>query len=738
MALDVKKSLGRFVGEARDHVARLEAGVAVLDSGSADSETVNALFRSAHTIKGSSRMLKLTSITETAHQLEEVLGALRDGKLAHTLELGSLLIRGVDAISALVEQVEVVGSELPPPDPALCEALSRAVVGETISVSSLPSSHDREGEPAVKPPSSLAREGEGGGTEQLASIAGRVSDTVRVRLDKLDDLVKWMGEVISNQVKLHQRMLEARALDRAAQSLLVASGLCPPAGLIEQAQTLHRFAVALRNDIEEQERLTRGLNDRALVMRMLPLSIIFDPAARTARELARSLGKEVRCEVSGGEIELDRQMIDRLGDALTHILRNAVDHGVESPEERRALGKSPISRIRLTAHQEGAGVVIEVADDGRGLDRAKILAKAVQKRLIDPIHGATMTDDQVAELIFQPGLSTSAIITDLSGRGVGLDAVKRTLIDDLHGAVSVSSSPGQGTTFTLQLPLSLALIRVLLFEVAGQAFGLAAHHVAELIRAPLAETIQVAGRPALVLRNEFVPLIPLTELIGLSATGVNEAARQSRDDAHLVVVIGVRQAKLGLVVNQLLDERDRVIKPLPEHLRGAGLVGGMVVTGANELVSVLQAPALLEAARRNAATVRSLLRESTPSRRTRNHHILIVDDSLNTREIEKEVLEAYGYRVTLAEDGLDGWQKAVGGQFDAVLTDVEMPGMDGFSLTAKLRENAKYQTTPIVIITSREKEEDKRRGIQVGADAYIVKGDFDQSNLVGALQNLLG
>lgn len=749
MALDVKKFLGRFVGEARDHLARLEAGVAALDSGAADGETVNALFRSAHTIKGSSRMLKLAPITETAHQLEEVLGALRDGKLAHSPDLGSLLMRGVDAISALVEQVETTGSELPPPDLALCNALGRAATGEAISASPLfpTPSHTEEDAPAVKlssPPAEPER-----GTEPLpvpatldALPVSRLPDTVRVRLDKLDDLVKWMGEVISSQVKLHQRMLEARALDRAVQSLLIASGPHPPVELVEQAQTLHRFVVALRDDVQEQERLTSGLNDRALVMRMLPLNIIFDPVARTVRELAHSLGKDVRCEVNGGEIELDRQIIDRLSDALTHILRNAVDHGLESPDERRALGKSPVSRIRLTARHDGAGVAIEIADDGRGLDRAKILAKAVQKRLIDPIHAATLTDDQVAELIFQPGLSTSAIITDLSGRGVGLDAVKRTLIDDLHGAVSVSSLPGQGTAFIFQLPLSLALIRVLLFEAAGQTFGLVAHHVTELIRVPPAATILVAGRPALVLHNEFVPLIPLTELLGLpeSEAGQDAAARGGRDDTHLVVVIGVRQAKLGLVIDQLLDEQDRVIKPLPEHLRGAGLVGGLVVTGANELISILQAPALLEAARRTrrAATVRHLPEASAPSRHGRDYHLLVVDDSLNTREIEKEVLEACGYRVTLAEDGLDGWQKAVGGRFDAVLTDVEMPGLDGFSLTAKLRENAKYQTTPIVIITSREKEEDKRRGIQVGADAYIVKGDFDQSSLVSTLRNLLG
>ncbi|MDQ5911503.1 MAG: two-component system, chemotaxis family, sensor kinase CheA, partial [Pseudomonadota bacterium] len=693
MALDVKKFLGRFVGEARDHVARLETGLTALENGAADGEAINALFRSAHTIKGSSRMLKLASITDTAHQLEEVLGALREGRIVHTPELGSLLMRAVDAILVLVEQVESIGTELPPPDQALCEALSRAAVGaSTPPPNPLPESTSDDtpstpplsplppvaGESTSKTPSPLVGEGRGGGS---------AADTVRVRLGKLDDLVKLMGEVVSNQVKLRQRALEARTLDRALQSLLAVCGACPE--FAESALVLHRFAETLRDDVQEQERLTSRLSDQALIMRMLPLSQVFDPAARMARELARSLGKDVRCEVGGGEIELDRQMIDRLNDVLTHLLRNAVDHGLESTEKRRAAGKSPISRLSLTARQEGAGVVVEIGDDGQGLNREKILAKAMQKGLIDPGHSAALTDDQVAELIFQPGLSTSAIITDLSGRGVGMDVVKRTIVDELHGAISVASRQGGGTVFAFKLPLSLAMMRVLLFQSADQVLGLAAHHVVELVRVSAGDTLTVVGRPALVLRNEFVPLIPLTELLGRSA------AENTGDDRLLVVVIGVNQAKLGLVIDRLLDERDMVIKPLPEHLRNVGLVGGIVVTGANELVSVLQAPALLDAARRarRETILHGATPDRTPSRSLQAYHILVVDDSLNTREIEKEVLEACGYRVTLAEDGLDGWRKAVAGRFDAVLTDVEMPGLDGFSLTARLRENEKYQST---------------------------------------------
>ncbi|WP_296805531.1 hybrid sensor histidine kinase/response regulator [Thiocapsa sp.] len=766
MALDITKFIGRFVDEAREHIARLETGLATLGTaGDGGRDGIDALFRSAHTIKGSSRMLKLASIAETAHHLEDVLGVLREGKIQPDPALAALLMRGVDAIGAMIEEVAAsgAGAACGPPDQALCERLTRAAAGDWSEPSPPPipeqsAAADAHSIPdairgnipsAAPPPPPSATDPtpqtpQPTGTEAATSI--RAPETVRVRMDKLDTLVKLMGEMVSNQARLRHVLGEARRLDATARALAARTLAETGAESAELARALHGFTLDLRDLTLDQERLIGELNDRALGMRMLPLGTVMDPIARVARELGRSLGKEIRCETSGSEIELDRQIIDHLGDALVHLVRNAIDHGIESTEERLAAGKPALGEIRLSARQEGGAVLIAISDDGRGLDRARIIEKALQKGLIEVGASHEITDEQVADLIFHPGFSTSAIITEVSGRGVGMDVVKRVITDELQGSVSINSRPGAGTTLTLKLPLSLAVMRILLLEAAGHCFGITAPHVSELIRTTRSETIQVAGRPAVVLRNELVPLIPLADLLGLPAPAESSARRRQGldEEALLVVIIGVRQAKLGLVVDQLVDERDMVLKPLPEHMRGrgalGGLVGGVVVTGTNALVSLLQAPALLDAARRiRGEAIKAAVKDSAPRHDGhQGQHILVVDDSLNTREIEKEVLEASGYRVTLAEDGLDGWQKAVGGRFDAVLTDVEMPGLDGFSLTAKLRENDKYRSTPIIIVTSRQTREDKQRGIQVGADAYIVKGDFDQSNLVDTLRNLLG
>ncbi len=721
MAIDIRKFIGRFVEEARDHLARLGEGLAALDAGRADPEGVNALFRSAHTIKGSSRMLRLASITEIAHRLEDVLGAMRDGSLAYSAPLGQLLYRALDQLADLVDRLAQGGdgASLPAPDGALCQALAQAAG---------PAAPGEEASAAPAEPIESAEPPAAAVAVAAPEPRLQAAETVRVRLSKLDELIKLMGEVVSSHARMRERLADIHALERS-----LAASLGDGA-----AQGLRQFARLLKDDVQAQEALMDELHDKTLLMRMLPLAIVLEPAARLVRELARSVGKQVECSIGGTEIELDRQLIDKLSDPIIHLIRNAIDHGIELPAARAAAGKPAQGRLRLSARQDGGWVVIEVADDGGGIPVAAVREKAVKKGLLSAEKAAALTDQEAIDLIFLPGFSTSSIITDPSGRGVGMDVVRQTVLDELQGAVGIETRPGQGTTFSLRLPMSLAMMRVLLVQAHGLPWGFTAQHVVELQRVPAQALMQVAERQVVIVRNEFVPVVPLAELLRVPAPAAPAGGpgAQERHPGLLLVVLQVRSEKIAVQVDGLLDERDMVIKPLPPHLRRLPLVSGMVITGRNEMVNVLHAPALLEQARRlrgqGVQAGAAAHASATPYR------VLVVDDSLNTREIEKDVLQAYGYHVTLAEDGVDGLRKAMEGEFDAILTDVEMPHMDGFTLTARLREEDRYRDTPIVIITSREKEEDKRRGMQVGADAYIVKGDFDQNNLVETLRTLLG
>ena len=713
MALDLKKFTARFVDEARDHLRQLEDGLAAFHGGMADQETINTVFRSAHTIKGSARMLKLSAINETAHRLEDVLGAMRSGGLAYSAELGRLLERGIDAIAGLVEQV-ADGTAPPHADPSLCEELSRAAAA-ALGVDTTALAVEAA-EPAPSPDAGAPTPP---AAPPPAASAARLKapDTVRVSMGKLDELIKLMGEVVSSHATLRQRVVDLRHLQHAqtAQQDPVVTGL-------------RDFARDLKDDVLAQELLMEELHRKALVMRMLPLGMVFESAPRMVRELARSMGKDIECSVSGTDIELDRQIIDHLGDPILHLLRNAVDHGVEDPDSRRRSGKAAVGRVHLAARQDAAGVVIEVGDDGGGIPLAAIRDKAVRKKLMTVEQAAALSEAEVIDLIFRPGFSTNAIVTDVSGRGVGMDVVKRCIVDELQGGIQVDTRPGEGTRFLLRLPLSLAVMRVLLVEAGGETFAFTAQQVAHLIRVPPDKVLRVAGRPAVVDHNEFLPVVNLAGLLSLPPRPgpVGEDL--------LLVVVQVRNEKLAFQVDALVDERDMVIKPLPAHLSHLAMVSGMVVTGRNALVAVLHAAVLMELARK----VRAEARPGQASGERPRTRVLVVDDSLNIREIEKDVLEAHGYTVTLAEDGRDGLNKALGGEFDAVLTDVEMPSMDGFALTQALRGDERYRDIPIIIITSRQKEEDKRRGIEVGADAYIVKGDFEQSSLIETLRGLLG
>lgn len=765
--MDMAKFLARFVEEARDHVNKLNEGLVRLENHPEDSETINDVFRSAHTIKGSSRMMKLTSIGEVAHKMEDALGALREQKIHHSKDLADVLFKGIDCIAGLIEKV-AAGQRLDEDTTALCDELTKAAEGQFVSAggavpatpkaTSETSSHavveERKGQEVTEDgnekPEKTPQQPEKvpvtdtllqdvSQSATLRERAPRPLESIRVNAEKLDELIRLMGEIVSNQNRLKQRLSDIREAEKAAKrntDLTAYLGQVDTSHngnlseIIQSGRSLHgklkQLSLSMRDDANMQELLTSELQEKALMLRMVPLSIVFDSLPRLVRDLSRSQGKDVELLIEGGDIGLDKKMIEKIGDPLVHMLRNAVDHGTESPEERLKAGKREQGTITLSASYDAGSVLIELSDDGGGIPLDRIREKALRKKMVSEADLKAMTDDEIMELIFQPGFSTSAIITDISGRGVGMDVVRKNIVEELKGSIKIETRAGRGTRFFLRLPMTLAVMRVLLVEASGAKFAITTHYVAEIIRVPESDIITVLNSKAIRLREELIPVVHLETVLNLAGTNGEENGNL------LVLITCVGHEKLGIIVDALLDEEDMVIKSLPPHMKNIRLVSGVTISGRNEVINIIHVPGLIKEAGETKHTRAPEKKEGGAAR------ILVVDDSVNTREIEKSILEAYGYAVDLAEDGMEAVEKTREKRYDLVITDVEMPRLNGFSLTERLRMDDSYRDTPIIIMTSREKDEDKKRGIMVGANAYIVKGAFDQTNLLETVQNLIG
>ena len=728
MAFDCSKFLARFIEESREHIDKINDGLLSLKKNPDDPETMNGIFRSAHTIKGSSRMMKLTSIAEMAHKLEDTLDVLKGKKIQLSKEVSSLLFRTIDIIADMIDQA-AAGKEYPVVDKELCIALEKAAKGEFQDTS----------QPADSKSSDTISDEflpmAGKSTEKTTESKGY--ETIRINAEKLDGLINLIGELVSNHSRLKQRYFDIKEVEKLAwENVKLFSNIenwdfgADRDTIINRVQSfclkLKQITLSFKDDLSSQESLSSELQENALQTRMLPLSIVFNSLHRAARDISKSFSKDVELIIEGEDTELDKKVIEKIGAPFMHMIRNSIDHGIESPEKRLDAGKSERGVIKLSASYEGGSVLIELSDDGRGISLEKIKKNALQKKILDEDTLNKISESEIIDLIFYPGFSTSPIITDISGRGVGMDVVKKNIIQDLKGTIRIVTKEGKGTIFYIRLPLTLAIMRVLLITVSDITYAIPSNYIDEILKIPQTKIINVLGKKAVRLREEIIPVANLAKLLNLPNKGYK--------DELLIILINLGGEKLGFVVDSLLEEDDIVIKPLPSHMQNNKWVSGVIIMGDNMLVNVLNVSTIRDAAK-ELKDVERFKKMAKPEKKDTN--ILVVDDSINTREIEKSILEAYGYKVNLASDGMDAFEKAKEFIYDLIITDVEMPRMDGFSLTEKLRTHDVYKHTPVIILTSREKEEDKRRGIQVGANAYIVKGTFDQSNLLDTVQSLV-
>ncbi|MCT7983317.1 hybrid sensor histidine kinase/response regulator [Laspinema sp. A4] len=583
-------------------------------------------------------------------------------------------------------------------------------------------------------------------------------DTIRVETRNLDSLMTQTGELTVSKIRIAHRLAEVEEIvtlweEWSRDSFVNRFALEEVMrgnhnGALDRLQSFHhrseerlerlgQIVNRLRNSVYEDnarlDTIADELEEGIRTLRLLPLSTIFTLFPRMVRDLAKQEGKQVELLIEGGETRADKRILEEMKDPLMHIIRNAIDHGIETPGDRQQTGKPPKATIVLKGYQTANNIVIEIRDDGRGLDVEKIKQTAIKRGICREEELATMTPHQIHSLIFTPGFSTRTFVTEVSGRGVGLDVV-RTNVERLKGSIHIDSTPGVGTTLRLSLGTTLATAHVLLVEVEGIAYALPVEFVQLARLVPENDIFALEGRETIILEGQPVSVVKLADLLELPPRGILNSSKSMNNSSLPCIILQVGEERLGLLVDALVDEQDVVLKPQSKLLKRVRNVAGATILGTGEVCMVLNPHDLLKSVRKPG---KSISHPKPQPQGDRKLLVLLVEDSIATRTQEKRILENAGYEVVTAVDGMDGYNKLRSRDFDAVISDVQMPNLDGLGLVTKIRQHQEYSELPIILVTSLASDDDKRRGAEAGANSYIPKSSFNQEVLLETLKRLI-
>ncbi|MBN9684987.1 MULTISPECIES: hybrid sensor histidine kinase/response regulator [unclassified Corallococcus] len=769
----LKKSLlKKFQEVTADRLQKIQLGVIDLEKETAE-QAAEDVARELHTMKGEARMLGLAAIGQLAHAAEDVLRAEREGKTA-TETATDVMLRACDVLSDLIEDLdaahtgtsateemvkalsEVSGhpvpalgpvrrpaSSAPPPPPkpaaqapvappAAAPVAQAPVAQAPVSVQAPPRVAEPVAVAAPHPPA--AKEEEAPSAAKSNTIADR---SIRVNVEVLDSLGLLAGDLLVESARGRLRSGEtAQLFERFSRLgdrfLRISEEVDVPDTIRAELERAEADLHMLRDDaFRFVRRNGDGINtlhgnlaqlaDHVAEARLVPLSTVFDAFPRAVRDIAKTQNKEVDLIIENADIGVDRSMLADVRDALVHLLRNAVDHGLESADFRQQMGKPAQGRIRIRVRVDGDMLHIEVEDDGRGMDTERLKQVAINKRLLSPVQAAALSEREAIELIFRPGFSTREQVSELSGRGVGMDVVKRK-VETLGGSVGVQSRQGRGTTITLRLPQSLALMKVLLVRLGDDVYGMPAADVVAVMRIKPDDRMEVFGTLAVRHRGKPTALVALGPLLGLNGG--------NRFDKPPAVVVRHGDDYAALVVDGFVDEREVAVKPCGgEFLKGAPFIAGTAALEDGRIAVLLHVPDIMTEVRRMARPVT----QAPASRRLR---VLLVDDSPIARATEGALVKALGHSVEEAQDGEEAYVKVQSNTYDLILTDVQMPKLDGFSLTRRLKGTPAVARIPVIILSSLASPEDKRRGLDAGADAYLVKGELGVEILAQSIDRL--
>lgn len=760
-----------------EHLSKLESSTLILEKNPDDTAALEEFLREAHTLKGDSRMLGLDDIEMLVHHLEDCVEGIKAGKGEITPELCDRLYGGIDAIDRLaheaitgetveVDTFEVLASlmgastvdtaneaDLFDDDVAVNSNSEADLFDDNDSFCNTSSEADLFDDEESEPITEISATAANKPLNTPAVGKDEKIDTIRVEPQKLDALMTQASELAVTKLRISQQMTEIEQIsalwsawsrqDSIGSKIVtqVEQSLTP-----EQLQPLKQLLNTTEQRIDSLGNLINNLKNRAsediaslnLIgdrlesgiqdLRQLPLSTVFNLYPRMVRDLARQQHKQIELMIEGGDIKADKQILEEIKDPLLHLIRNAIDHGIETPQERVLQGKSATAKIVLRGYRTGSSIGIEISDDGRGLNLKSIAQTALRRKVRTEAELVTMSESEIQSLIFASGFSTRTEITELSGRGVGLDVV-RANVERLKGSIQVTSTPGNGCKFQVRLNTSLATTKVLIVEIDRTLYALPLEFIQTMISIDPQDIYEIEGKPTINFEQRSLSITWLASLLQLPTPENYSQGKLSL--ACIVLQIG--SDLLGVIVDDLVDQQDVVLKPQSKLLKRIPHIMGATILGSGEVCMVLNPPDLLHSIKNG-----SWQNVSQPTEfASVKNRLLLVEDSIIIRTQMQKLLKGAGYDVTLAENGAIALHKVQSQDFDLVLSDVEMPQMNGLEMTANIRQNSKYDRLPIVLITTLATSEDKRRGSEAGANAYLTKGDFDQQLLFDTLSQLI-
>ena len=752
--------------DSADHIQKIEAGLLHLEKNPLDQATLEQLLRETHSLKGDSRMLGVKDVETLTHQLEDILGGVKRSERVFTPQIMNCLYLGLDAVRKIAHEAvtgqsagisvfhvlaQLMGAdssnELPQTQEMLAQsngAASAQSIGE---------------QPLILKDAVQTKEPVEPVAEALAQASDYQIDTIRVESQKLDKLLTQASELAVTKGQMGDRLAEIDQiiaqseewnreafvsrltfdeLERHLQTSELQSVQnfynLVESRLEQMGVLLNRLRAKTFEDNAKLETVANELESGIHSLRLLPFSTIFNLFPRTVRDLAKQQGKDVNLVIEGGDNTVDKRILEEMKDPLLHLLRNAIDHGIETPTERQSLGKPPAATIRLRGYQVGSTVSIEVVDDGRGLDVEAIKQAAVRRGVLSPQELDQMSTAQIQALIFAPGFSTRTEVTEISGRGVGLDVVHAN-VDRLKGNIQVEFTPSKGCLFRITVNSSLSTTDALILRVSQHPYAIPVGFVEAMQLVSPQEVFATEGSQTLPFQGESVSVAWLADLLGLPVkTPTSTKALHAASKTIPCIILRIGSERLALLVDVILEQQDIVLKPQSQLLKRIRNISGATILGTGEVCMVINPPDLFKSARKAIASI--TVKELTQQAQVK-HKILLVEDSIPIRTQMKRILESAGYEVTAAVDGEDGFNKLLGGSFQAVVSDVQMPNLDGLELTSKIRQFQEYQDLPVILVTTLASDEDKRQGHQAGANAYITKGDFEQGVLFDTLRKLI-